>query len=205
MSGWFMANMIEGGHRNEVLFMSISALWQHTSSLLGFVEVSKVFRTLQSLQEPEDIPEMTLLRLRVPHPAAQHVRHRVLHVEAVTQLPVHPAKHRVTGGQPALLVVLELLQPDLPHPFNELRRMDQAFFDVGLGVLVVEDVLVLGVAEVAQDVLGVVGRPLHAYELVQSQLLHESRPESHLNLLDAPPVLEVQLFRLRFPFPPSFL
>lgn len=135
-------------------------------STFNFLKIIELIRILQSLQEPVDIPEMGQFGLIALHAADQHVGDGALPVEPVAQLPVDPLEHPVLLVVPDCLEVIEFLQFHHPDPGVEALGGGQMGLHVLFGVAVVEGVLILGVAEVPQDVLGVAGELLEVEELI---------------------------------------
>jgi hypothetical protein len=110
---------------------------------------------------------------------------------------VDPLEDLVALVVPDSLEVIEFLQPHGADPRVEAFWVGEAVVDVLLGLAVVEGVLVLRVAEVAQDVLGVAGELLEVEQFVESQLFHEPLlvllRDLHLDL-----VVEVEVCPCRF-------
>lgn len=182
-------------HRFSSLFE-----YMHDHSAFNFLEVVELIGVLQALQEAVDVPEVGQLGLVALHAADQHVGDGALPVEPVAQLPVDPLEHLVLLVVPDRLEIVELLQFHQADPGVEALGCGQVRLHVLLGIAVVERVLILGVAEVPQDVLGVAGELLEVEELVEAQLLHEPLLVL-LRDLDLDLVVEVELPARLLPSP----
>lgn len=128
----------------------------------------------EALEETVDVSEVRKLCVFVLHAARKDVGDGAFEVELKAELSVDPPKDRVDFvAAPDLLEVLELLQLESSNPLEELFRMGQLFLDIYKGILMVEDILILGISEISEHVFGVARYFFEVEKLIETKFLNE--------------------------------
>jgi len=125
------------------------------------------------LKKSVNIPEMRQFRVIAFHATCQHVWDRTLFVKFVTQLSVNSAKDWVCVSAPSIPEVLKFLQLQSSDPFEKPLRHSQFLVYVVYGLFVIKDILVLGISEVSEHILGVAGKSFEHEQVFETQLLHK--------------------------------
>ena len=89
------------------------------------------------------------------HPAGEHVWNCAFLVKSEAKLPVNAPEDSVVFLTPNRTKILELFEPHVAHPPPKFTRLREFMVGVCNGFAVVQNILILSVAEVAQYVLGV--------------------------------------------------